>query len=236
MAVELYFEKELSDVVFDVDSLDEWKSLVKELGVEGQEKLSKGKNSPIPFPFMNTKLTNIVNILCPASIEFTKYSKTAIPLDVLRQAAFCVREKYFQKIYVYYDDRSPDPFLVGTLGTINAVYGGDWLKDDKNSYLKFNTYEELNAFWEANAEIYPDTNRRSSYLNEKDKYLIARWGDHLKSMAELTQMAIDRCIEEKSQTLRADIAKLTEKLNLIKTNAPLFVNGVINEYELKGAY
>ena len=47
--VENMFNKELLDVSFDIEALDEWKATAKELGMEGQLGLTKDDNSPIPF-------------------------------------------------------------------------------------------------------------------------------------------------------------------------------------------
>jgi hypothetical protein len=42
--VELYFEKELSDIVFEAESLEEWKSLAEELGIS--DRISQRDQKP----------------------------------------------------------------------------------------------------------------------------------------------------------------------------------------------
>ncbi len=70
--VEIMFNKELSDVTFDVEALDEWKKTAKELGMLGQLGLTKEDNSPIPYPFMNDCMTRVYETICPNKTDFKK--------------------------------------------------------------------------------------------------------------------------------------------------------------------
>ena len=242
--VENYFQQELSDIVFEVESLEEWKQLKDELGLIGQEKVSKGKESPIPYPFMNTKLIRVAETLCPEKVSIKQYDKTPIPLEVMKIAAFVTKEKHFQEIQVWYDDKSPDPFLIGITGTYTFSFREDKSRNYADMYISDEcdkTIYENKRFYslaqieERKLQIlsqYPDAEFSTPYFSQKDSYLLARWGDQLKEITELTKLAIERVIEEKGASIRKDIADLTEKLNTLKTNAPLYIAGDLSNYDL----
>jgi hypothetical protein len=129
MAVEIYLEPELLDMVGSQEVTDEWKMLVEELGLEGQQKLISPKTdgdnkNPSPYIHMNKKFERILAVLCPEAVDYKKYDKTTIPREVLREIALCEKEKYFDKIKIWYDDASPDPVVVG------------YIKESEYSYIK----------------------------------------------------------------------------------------------------
>jgi hypothetical protein len=240
--VELYFEKELSDIVFEAESLEEWKSLAEELGISGQIELAKGTKSPIPFPYMNNKMKIVCETLCPAKVELKKYDKTPIPLEVLRQAKFALSENHFERIDVWYDDKSPDPFLVGTTG---HWYG--YITHNKQSIRAFDKYgnqnfktkEELKAAKDYTISQYPGATisaDHTDWFTEKDKYLIARWGDQLRDFKELTAIATERLVEEFTQQITAEISSLTQKVKRIKECVPLYISGNMTKNELTGSW
>lgn len=123
MAVEIYLEPELSEMVGSPEVTAEWKQLAEELGMEGQLKLitpksgeEKDKN-PSPYIHMNKKMQNVFAILCPEVIDYKKYDKTTIPREVLKEIALAEKEKYFDAIKIWYDDAGPDPIVVGYIKT-----------------------------------------------------------------------------------------------------------------------
>lgn len=227
--VELFFNKELSDVAFEVEALQEWKSIAEELGFEAQLTLAKGKESPIPYPFMNEVMKRVYNTLCPMSVEFKKYNKTAIPLEVMKQIAFSVRDKHFQKIYIWYDDKTPDPIVVGEHG----IY---YIRK-KSSYSSYGSKEFASQEDAANelASFEADAIKEHEIAyTEKDKYIIARWGDELADFATLKQRAINLFVENEAGELKKEIATKTEKLKLINENAASFINGNMAKHEVLG--
>ena len=119
MAVEIYLEPELSEMVGSEEVTAEWKQLAEELGMEGQLKLitpkSSGENdkNPSPYIHMNKKAENVFAILCPEVVDYKKYDKSTIPREVLREIALAEKEKFFDQICIWYDDASPDPLVVG---------------------------------------------------------------------------------------------------------------------------
>lgn len=130
MAVEIYLEPELSEMVGSSEVTEEWKQLAEELGMEGQLKLIKPKSgeekdkNPSPYIHMNKKAERVFAVLCPEVVDYKKYDKSTIPREVLKEIALAEKEQYFDKICIWYDDASPDPVVVG------------YIKDGAYDYIK----------------------------------------------------------------------------------------------------
>ena len=128
MAVEIYLEPELEEMVGSVEVTEEWKQLAEELGMEGQLKLitpkSEGEENKNPSPYihMNAKAERVFAILCPEVVDYKKYDKSTIPRQVLREIALAEKEQFFDKICIWYDDASPDPLVVGYIKMGNYEY------------------------------------------------------------------------------------------------------------------
>jgi hypothetical protein len=128
MAVEIYLEPELEEMVGSVEVTEEWKQLAEELGMEGQLKLitpkSEGEDNKNPSPYihMNAKAERVFAILCPEVVDYKKYDKSTIPRQVLREIALAEKEQFFDKICIWYDDASPDPLVVGYIKMGNYEY------------------------------------------------------------------------------------------------------------------
>lgn len=129
MAVEIYLEPELEEMVGSKEVTAEWKQLAEELGMEGQLKLitpktsSENDKNPSPYIHMNKKAENVFAILCPEVVDYKKYDKSTIPRDVLKEIALAEKQQFFDKICIWYDDVSPDPLVVGYIkvGTYEYV-------------------------------------------------------------------------------------------------------------------
>ena len=130
MAVEIYLEPELQEMVANEEVTAEWKQLAEELGMEGQLKLIAPKleggtdKNPSPYIHMNKKAERVFAVLCPEVVNYKKYDKSTIPREVLKEIALAEKEQYFEKICIWYDDASPDPLVVG------------YIKDGSYSYIK----------------------------------------------------------------------------------------------------
>jgi len=128
MAVEIYLEPELEEMVGSVEVTEEWRQLAEELGMEGQLKLiapkSEGEENKNPSPYihMNAKAERVFAILCPEVVDYRKYDKSTIPRQVLREIALAEKEQFFDKICIWYDDASPDPLVVGYIKMGNYDY------------------------------------------------------------------------------------------------------------------
>lgn len=211
---------ELADISFEVDALDEWKKICNELGMEKQTSLTKGKDSPIPYPFMNTTMNNVYNTLCPYKVEYKEYDKTPVPLPVLKQIQFSVKEKHFSEIQIWYDDKTPCPVVVG-------IFKKYWRYHNKGYERMFFDTKELAKKYNGEIELNEDIN------SDDTEYLIATWGDELKEFNELKELAKIRLIEQIGNDLSRTIKESTEKLNLIKENVASYLNGDISLYSIK---
>lgn len=215
--VELFFDKDLADIVFEIESQDEWKELAGELDMDKQLQLIAGKDSPVPYPWMNTTMQRVFEELCPAKVDFRKYDKTPIPLEVMKQIAFSVREKHFQKIEIWYDDRTPDPVAVG--------YHGHW---KEYQYGKQLSAELKDKRFTTEAEVLAAGGEDPRFV-EDGKYLIAKWGDVKRPFEKLKEMAEKRFLEENSNKMQKDIKILQEKLKYLKENAKAYFSGEISK-------
>jgi hypothetical protein len=175
MAVEIYLEPELEEMVGSVEVTEEWKQLAKELGMEGQLKLITPKlgeetdKNPSPYIHMNAKAERVFAILCPEVVDYKKYDKSTIPRDVLREIAMAERLKFFDKICIWYDDASPDPLVVG--------------------YIKVGTYEYVkHMIARFGDELLPFEELERKSINRLKK----RMTDKLKSSLS----AIDSTVDE----------------------------------------
>lgn len=216
--VENYFNTELSDIVFDANSLEEWKSIVDELGLSNQDELAKGKLSPIPFPFVNENMKRVYETLCPQRVNFRSYKKTTIPLDVLKQIKHCVKDSHFQEIEIWYDDKGPDPVVVGVTGNYSSY-------DVEGYYPSIAEYESA-------AKAQGKEPNKNPRLYNEEYYLIARWGDELRDFATLKKMAIERFIDNEAGELKRKIEELGIKLQLIHENTVSYFNGNLRKSQV----
>lgn len=119
---EIFVEPEL-DNLQESDTAAEWFELASELGLQNQISLadkSEEKKAP-PYMFIDPKTNNIIKALCPRRVDYKEYKESTIPLDILQEIAKCEKNGWYQKIQIAFDDKSPDPFVIGVL---HAQY--DW--------------------------------------------------------------------------------------------------------------
>lgn len=148
MAVEIYLEPELSEMVGSEEVTAEWKQLAEELGMEGQLKLITPKSSeesdknPSPYIHMNKKAENVFAILCPEVVDYKKYDKSTIPREVLKEIALAEKEQFFDKICIWYDDASPDPLVVGYIKVGSYEYVKHMIARFGDEVLPFEVLEQ----------------------------------------------------------------------------------------------
>lgn len=111
--VQSFLVEEAKELIYDTDAIESWKAKCQELGLEKQLELAQPGKSPVPFEYMNTVSQRVYETLCPTKSNYRDYRKTAIPLEVLSLIALAVQEGYFAEIEVWYDDKTPDPLVVG---------------------------------------------------------------------------------------------------------------------------
>lgn len=123
--VEIFVIEETAELIYDGEKLDQWNKHVAELGLVGQTQITKPEKSPIPFLYMNQSLVNIAECLCPNKVKVTEYNATPIPVEILDLVALSKRENYFEEIQIWYDEKSPDPFCIGSIKRPGSSYSWD---------------------------------------------------------------------------------------------------------------
>ena len=224
--VETFKNQELENVIFDLDSQDEWKEIVAELGLGNQMSFMDKAKSPMPYPYINQLMENIFKTLCPAQSDLDKYTKTPIPLEVLKEIKFCVHENYFDSITIFYDDKSPDPIAVGKSKRYQAYY-----KDSEDN--SHSTAYEFASDKQAREYVELLGGRVTNVFSENNQYLIARWGDELRPMVELKKMATERLVDKYTTEWKLALEDLTKKLNNADETIKRFLNAEISEWDLR---
>lgn len=234
MTIQSFRNAELNNVILDLGDQDEWKQLAAEMGLDKQMEFVQQAKSPLPYPYMNQSMQNIFVTLCPTKINFKEYSKTPMPLEVMRELAFCKSEGYFNEIKIWYDDKTPDPIAVGTCTRFCATYYKTEEEKAKGSYLNrestpydFTSREQAKDYVETMGFVFNDT---STQTNE---YLITRWADELRPMEELKALALDRLKDKYMSEWTKAIKELQSKVNTAAETLNLYLMGEISEWELR---
>lgn len=111
--VETFYQNETIELIYDNDQLEKWNNIVVKLGLTGQKEISSKEKSPVPFMHLKQTLVNVFETLCPRKVDFKSFNINPIPVEILDAIALSVREEYFDKIEIWYDDKSPDPIAIG---------------------------------------------------------------------------------------------------------------------------
>lgn len=204
--VETFVIEETQELIYDNEKLDQWNKRVAELGLTGQTKIQAKDKSPIPFLHMKSSLVNVFLQLCPRRVDIKDYDKTPIPVEILDLAALSAKERYFNKIEIWYDDKTPDPACVGITGR--------WIVYRKN-------YSHIGEFaTEAEALALKDhAEYHNHYFEEVGKYLLGRWADVKQSFEELTAKAKKLFIASQKSTITANIREENRKLEDLENRA-----------------
>jgi len=205
--VETFLIEETVDLIHDNEQLDKWNKHVEDLGLTGQTQIVKKGKSPIPFMHLKKSHQNICTTLCPRKEDIENYSATPIPVEILDLIALSKKEGYFNKMQIWYDDKSPDPFAVGIKGVWYS-YGLDNITKD------FQTEKEAKEYCKG-------TQSESVYFREwgAQYYLLGKWADVKHSWDELKEMATKRFIAEKSNEYHNKIKEAKRGLEDIKNEA-----------------
>lgn len=114
MATEIFIEPELAELE-QPEIAQQWFEIASELGLTNQlihADRSEEKKAP-PYMHVDAKTGRIIMVLCPVQLEYKNYKASTIPLDVLKEIAKCEKNGWYSKICICYDDKSPDPFVLG---------------------------------------------------------------------------------------------------------------------------
>jgi hypothetical protein len=114
MSTEIFIEPELAELE-QPEMAQQWFEIASELGLTNQlihADRSEEKKAP-PYMHVDAKTGRIIMVLCPVQLEYKNYKASTIPLDVLKEIAKCEKNGWYSKICICYDDKSPDPFVLG---------------------------------------------------------------------------------------------------------------------------
>ena len=186
--VETYFQEEVTELLHEEDKLQEWHNEIEKLGLTGQTEIKSNNSSPVPFVHMKPVYKAIFETLCPAKVRVEDYNITPIPLEGIKLVSLAKAECYFTHIYVWYDNKNPDPVLVGERKKIYWMDASDYGRAlDSPDFL---TTIEAKKWLESTGKDKKDY--RLYNWGDGELYLMARWGDEKRTMEELHSLAVKR--------------------------------------------
>ena len=213
--VQTYLIEETEALIYDNEQLEKWGDLVKSLGLEGQQKIQQPGKSPIPFLCLNQIQVEILSTLCPITVEIKGYNKSPIPVEILDLVALSTKEGYFQKIEVWYDDKDPDPAVIG--------FCGYWQGDDANGkthqdgngnalrFLSKTLLEEYRAIHGGKGKW--------SYFHTAERYILGRWADVKEDFSQLAKRAKERFISFERNAQEKIIKEAQRRIEEINNRA-----------------
>lgn len=134
MEVKIYREPENVGLLLDENELAEYQQLAKELGIPDV----KSDKTPSVYQTLNQVQIRALEALCPAKTELAFYNRSTIPVEVLRAIKFIKENEMFDFIKVWYDDKNPDPIIVGEKYRT---------QNDREKEYSWNTEKVLVARW-----------------------------------------------------------------------------------------
>lgn len=206
--VETFLTEETVDLIYDNEQLEKWNKHVEELGLTGQTQIVKKDKSPIPFMHLKDSYKNICETICPRKVGVKNYNVTPIPVEILDLVALSKKENYFDSIEVWYDEKSPDPFVIGVNPNQYYIHNG-------KEYKYFNTRLECENFKEVNGI----KDQISTSTWDQKYYLIGKWADVKRSWAELKEMAKTRFMESRANEYHKAIKEAKRGLEDLEIEA-----------------
>lgn len=205
--VETFVIEEVEALIYDNEKLEKWNSIIENLNLDGQKQIVKPDKSPIPFMHMKEELVSVFETLCPIKCTIKDFSITPIPIEILDLVALSIRENYFNSIEVWWDDKSPDPVVVGIKG---HWYEMNWYTDSNKKLADqhFNSQEEAKS---------SGAKHPSFYVSEK--YLLGKWADVKQSFEELKERARKIFISSETIEIKRRIKEAQRSLDDLEQSA-----------------
>lgn len=233
MTVQSFRNVELDNLILKVGDQEEWKALATNLGLFRQMEFIQQVKYPLPYPCMNQSMQNIFSTLCPSKVEVKEYSKTPMPLEVIRELAFCTSENYFNTIQIWYDDKNLDSIAVGTTIRYSAFYHRTQEDKDKGFCRQYTGYDFTSH---EQAEDYVKTLGLTLFydtITQTNQYLITRWADELRPIEELKVFALERLKDKYLSEWGKAIKELQSKITTAAKTLNLYLQGETSEWELR---
>jgi hypothetical protein len=135
MEVKIYREPENQELILDEAKLAEYNQLMEELGIAAP---TEEKKTPNVYQYLNSAMVKQLHALCPMYISVEKYTKSTIPVEVLKVLQYCKSQQMFDGYQIWWDDKAPDPLLIGW----------KWqCEDDKDKKYSWRSDKYLIARW-----------------------------------------------------------------------------------------
>lgn len=112
MEVKIYREPENESLILDENQLAEYNDLALELGFATQSNVEE-QNVPNIYVSLNNAMEKQLKAVCPVKVDADQYTKSTIPLEVLKVYKFAKDNKMFDGFHIWYNDVDPDPLLIG---------------------------------------------------------------------------------------------------------------------------
>lgn len=111
MTTQIFIEPELEKLS---EHATEWEQLCSGLGLRNQlKKIGKAEKIANPYLKLDQRTERVYQMLCPRKELYTDYGAGTLPLDVVQEIHRCKQNGWFVQMEIWYDDKSPDPFLIG---------------------------------------------------------------------------------------------------------------------------
>lgn len=112
MKVKIYREPENESLILNEEELADYHALVESLGLKSSVP-EEEKKCPNVYQNINNPTKVQLQAVCPRSSKIQEYTRTTIPLEVLRVYDFAKKNEMFDEYYIWYNDKAPDPMLIG---------------------------------------------------------------------------------------------------------------------------
>lgn len=112
MKVKIYREPENESLILNEEELADYYNLIESLGLKSPVAIEDRK-VPNVYQNLNDPTKKQLQAVCPRSLKIEDYTRSTIPLEVLRVYEFAKKNEMFDEYFIWYNDKAPDPMLVG---------------------------------------------------------------------------------------------------------------------------
>lgn len=215
-AVETFVIEETAELIYDNEKLSEWNRLVEELGLKGQTKITQKDKSPIPFMPLNQVLKTTFETLCPRKVDAKEYDVTPIPVEILSLISLSTKEEYFQKIEIWYDEKTKDPACIGITSKFYVSSSESNPENIRGKYFQSEKVARESGY---------NSKSGSGWYIDQHYYLIGKWADVKHSFSALIELAKKRYINQSRVNFQKQITEAQRELNDLELKAAeLFSN------------
>jgi len=196
MEVKIYREPENESLILNNEQLAEYNELAAKLGLQTKEKQGENK-IPNVYVCLNIAMQKQLQALCPMVEKASKYTRSTIPLEILKVYEFAKENKMFDGFQIWYNDIDPDPLLIG------------WKWQNEEAKEKDYTWKKdrfLIARWgdcalEMSELLELGFNNLKQQLQDKAKEAISK----SKNILEDTDVYVRKILSEKTSDMNIDL-------------------------------